>query len=74
MYFLLECAVVVVFTVGIGTALFLAVAMTLILKAGWNIAATKSRPLTSRAKAQLLQKLRVLHLAEIPSRTNWLNP
>ena len=73
-YILLECAVIVMLTVGIGTGLFLAAALTVILKAGWRVAATRSRPLTLRARSQLPEKLSVLHLAEIQIRTNWLNP
>ena len=74
MYILLECAVIVMLTVGIGTGLFLAAALTVILRAGWRVAATRSRPLTLRARSQLPEKLSVLHLAEIQIRTNWLNP
>jgi hypothetical protein len=73
-YILVECAVIVMLAVGVGTGLFLAAAMAVILKAGWRVAATRSRPLTSRARAQLREKLSVLHLAEIQIRTNWLNP
>ena len=74
MYFLLECALIVLFAVGMGTGLFLAVAMAVVLKAGWEIAVTKSQPMTLRAGAQLREKLGLLHLIEIHNDGNCLNP
>ena len=64
MYPVLESLIVVASIICVGTGLFLAAAMGVILKAGWKPAATLSRPMTSKAKAQLRNKLNVLHLVD----------
>jgi len=66
MYPWLECLIVAAVAICVGTGVFLAAAMVLILRAGWSVAVTRSLPLPAKAQSQLREKLSALHLVEAP--------